>query len=333
MKKAGKAGKAGKARGPFRVSIVTPTSLHRLDCLHIIAKCILAQKNVVWIKEWIIVSGDKTWNRDDFIKEMKKIQVELKGQLQGQLQGDSSGINLIYEYVDESTCEKYGKVEDYEAIGYLRNVTNMLVKDGDYIVCMDDDDYYGPNRVTHAVTKLSESDILVAGCSGHMIYDLDLKHVFQFRKLMRYHTINSVMAYKRKYIDDGNRYDDKQKFAEEATFLKNFTTPLIQLDPKHCVLQMSHTRNTYKKREIILNSELVLKTDQKNIYHVSRISNGYIPANILFEYEKALYPNIGEDSGFDIVYYLGKSSQWSPLQDNLGGFKIYMEVSPVSGPH
>lgn len=306
MKKASKASKASKVRGPFRVSIVTPTSLHRLDCLRLIAKCILAQKNVEWIKEWIIVSGDKTWNRDDFKKDMKNIQSDLPG------------INLIYEYVDESTYEKYGKVDDYEAIGYLRNVTNMLVRDGDYIVCMDDDDYYGPNRVTHAVTKLSESDMLVAGCSGHMMYDLDLKHVFQFRKMMRYHTINSVMAYKRKYIDDGNRYDDKLKFAEEPTFLKNFTTPLIQLDPKHCVLQMAHSRNTYKKRQMILDSELV-NTEQKNIHFVSRISKGYIPANILSEYEKALYPNIGEDSGFDIVYYLGKSPLWSPLQNNLGG--------------
>ena len=56
----------------------------------------------------------------------------------------------------------------------LRNKGNKVCK-GDITVCMDDDDYYPNDRVSHAVEKLSSSKAKIAGCSGVLIYDYFLE--------------------------------------------------------------------------------------------------------------------------------------------------------------
>jgi glycosyltransferase involved in cell wall biosynthesis len=44
-------------------------------------------------------------------------------------------------------------------LGDNRNRGNQVVT-GDIIVCMDDDDYYPPTRISHAVEELNKSNFL-----------------------------------------------------------------------------------------------------------------------------------------------------------------------------
>ena len=57
---------------------------------------------------------------------------------------DASGLTYVRYYSEDSK----------QNIGVKRNKLNELAK-GEIVVCMDDDDFYPPERVSHAVTKLA----------------------------------------------------------------------------------------------------------------------------------------------------------------------------------
>ena len=50
-----------------------------------------------------------------------------------------------------------------------------------------------------------------------------------------------------------NRYDDEACLAEEKSFLKDYTVPFVQLDPKKVILVFSHEHNTFDKRKLLEN--------------------------------------------------------------------------------
>ena len=67
----------------------------------------------------------------------------------------------------------YDRVVDPKPIGWLRNrcLELALEQGADYIVFWDDDDYYPPTRVSHAVEMLvSHPEALCAGSSEIYIY-------------------------------------------------------------------------------------------------------------------------------------------------------------------
>ena len=292
------------------ISILTPTTEDRKDVLTLLAKCISTQSFSSKIIQWVIVTA-KWSSKSDFENYTKNV---LQPILPDHIKIDSY-------FSDEENALKYGweRVDNYSAIGYLRNISNYVSK-GEYLVCCDDDDYYPPTRVEHSVNKLHNSNKLVAGCSPHIMYDVDLNTTFQFKKFNDNHSINSLMAYKRTYLDTGAKYDNTKLFAEEQTFMNGFTTPMIQLDSKHCVVQMVHYNNTFNKRRLIFNSDLVPK-EHKNIFKLSSGAKGYVPSDILKEYVNTLTnPSDFAYSEFDIVYYLGSGyPKFKHDQTNLGG--------------
>jgi glycosyltransferase involved in cell wall biosynthesis len=306
----GKKTKSKKTDSNATVSILTPTACSREKVLTLLAECIKKQTYISKIRQWVIVTADWT-SEIDFVRY---IEQELKPIL-------PNHVEITHAFANAGNAEKFnwGKTENYGAIGYLRNLTNRMAT-SDFMVCCDDDDYYVPTRVQHAVEKLENSDKDVAGCSPHVLYDFDFDTTYQFKKFNENHSINSVLAFKKEYLATGAKYDGTKTFAEEHTFLNGFSTPMVQLDPKHCVVQMVHSKNTYNKRKLILNSDLVEKK-QKNVWKLVSGSKGYVPKEILEKYRVALTDSRDyEKSEFDIVYYLGngyKPFKWDA--PNLGG--------------
>jgi len=287
------------------VSIVTPTTKQRKEVLSVLLQCI--KRQTFKVDQWVIVSGDKKWNEEDFNVFITTIQKDIPM------------VKIDSMYVSEKTSTTYGISNNYEAIGYLRNVTNKLAN-GDIIVCMDDDDYYPPTRVEHAVTELLNSNLEVAGCSPHLIYDIDMNTLFKFTKFSENHSVNCCLAYKKSFLITSN-YDNRNTHAEESVFLKNFTIPIIQLDPMQTIIQMVHPKNTYNKRHLIILSHW-LSYDKKNLFIFSKKPEAYIPNELLLNYKTLLYPDslIKPNSKYDIVYYLGfGAKKWSPLSNSLGG--------------
>lgn len=266
------------------VSIVTITQIARFDCLNILKELIEKQtyKNIL---EWVIVEGSKT--QEEANTNQKNIEV-LKTQTK---------INI-----------KYVPYDGNHILGSLRNKSNDNSL-GDYIVCMDDDDYYPPERVEHCVTTLKSSKNLIAGNSGCMFYDYILDKQFKSKILNPNHSTNNCFAYKKDYLKN-HRYDDSKTFAEESSFTNNFTEPMCQMDPKKTIIVSSHGLNTFNKRKILLDGLLGRGAVEET---QSTIPKKY------YKIYKAMFRH-EQDCPYDIVYMCGYHSiQWNPKDLKLGG--------------
>ncbi|ANB50410.1 hypothetical protein [Powai lake megavirus] len=278
------------------VSIVTVSHYNRINFLKILAKCIKRQ-DYQNIKEWIIVDTS-------FV---------------GYYKTDNDLFELIQEFEKDTVLPKiiYYK-SNRENIGGWRNETSMLAS-GDIIVCMDDDDYYPPERVSHAVEKLQDKTSLMAGCDKMYFFDIHYNKFYQFNGFGTNHTTNNCMAYWREYLDN-HCYDETVKHAEENSFTNNFKDNIIQLDPKKTVLQFSHNINTYDKKHIIYINH-ILYPEQKYITEKNITIHDFIMDEEIYQDYNNIFLELTKPkkSEYDIVYYLGLSPIWSPHQNNLGG--------------
>tara|TARA_B100000963_G_C22596467_1_gene658072 strand:- start:64 stop:1149 length:1086 start_codon:yes stop_codon:yes gene_type:complete len=145
---------------------------------------------------------------------------------------------------------KYIKLDKKITLGKKRNLMHTYCK-GDIIVYMDDDDYYPPTRVSHAVEKLiSNPKALAAGSSEMYIYFKNINKMYQFGPYGPNHATAGTFAFKKELLDQTS-YNEDKCMAEEKEFLKGFTIPFVQLDPKHVILVFSHSHNTCDKSKLI----------------------------------------------------------------------------------
>jgi glycosyltransferase involved in cell wall biosynthesis len=143
---------------------------------------------------------------------------------------------------------RYIRLEEKLLIGAKRNILNREAK-GSILVAMDDDDYYSTKRVSHAVKMLTSSPLQVAGSSQMYLYYTDVKQIYKVGPYGETHATNGTMAWKKEYANT-HSYDETVAFAEERSFLVNYTTPLVQLDPLQVMLVISHSDNTYNKKDM-----------------------------------------------------------------------------------
>ena len=202
---------------PF-VSVCTPT-FNRRPFIPTMLECFRNQNYPKYRMEWIIV--------DDGTDKIKDLI-------------DAANIPQI----------RYFAVDKKMALGAKRNYMHEQTK-GSIIVYMDDDDYYPPERVSHAVEKLSENrEALCAGASEIYIFFKHIQQMVQFGPYGPNHATAGTFAFRRELIEQ-SRYEDHAALAEEKVFLKNYTVPFVQLDPLKTILVFSHEQNTFDKRKLL----------------------------------------------------------------------------------
>ena len=218
------------------VSIITISQLNRFDCLLNLYELIKLQ-TYTNITEWVIVEGSN--NKEDAEKNKENINTLLK------MHSKLSEMNhtCIHSHIKIVYIEYTGLL-----LSDLRNLGNNKCS-GKIIVCMDDDDYYPPERVSHAVTSLKKTRCLIAGCSDIYMYDYFMGKLYKCKGFHQYHSTNNCMAYKREYLRN-HKHAEGLKMAEEASFTNNFSVPMVQLDSQKCIIISSHNKNTYSKRKI-----------------------------------------------------------------------------------
>ena len=202
---------------PF-VSVCTPT-YNRRPFIPNLIRCYLSQDYPKQLMEWIVIDDG-----EDSVEDLFK---------------DIEGV-------------KYFRFEEKMKLGRKRNLMHEKSK-GEMLVYMDDDDYYPPNRVSHAVKRLMGNPrALAAGSSIVYIYFNDLDKIYQFGPYGPTHATAGTFAFRRKLLEE-TRYDDDAELAEEKKFLKNYTVPLVQLDPMKSILCFAHQYNTFDKRKLLAN--------------------------------------------------------------------------------
>tara|TARA_A100001011_G_C14194635_1_gene792923 strand:- start:112 stop:1245 length:1134 start_codon:yes stop_codon:yes gene_type:complete len=145
---------------------------------------------------------------------------------------------------------KYIKLKDKIPLGKKRNMLHENSK-GDFIVYMDDDDYYPPCRVSHAIDMLlKHPKALCAGSSEIYIYFKHINQMIQFGPYGPNHATAGTFAFRRELLKE-HKYEDHAALAEEKAFLKNYTVPFVQLEPKKVILVFSHIHNTFDKKKLL----------------------------------------------------------------------------------
>tara|TARA_Y100000385_G_C13076870_1_gene631839 strand:+ start:26 stop:964 length:939 start_codon:yes stop_codon:yes gene_type:complete len=173
------------------------------------------------------------------------------------------GTDPIEDLVKDIPNVNYSKYKYKMKLGEKRNLMHKKCK-GDIIVYMDDDDYYPPERISHAVKKLqSDSKVLCAGSSELYIYFKNINELYQFGPYGKNHATAGTFAFKKKMLENSN-YNNNAALAEEKEFLNGYTVPFIQLDPLKTILVFSHRHNTYNKEKLLINAneEYVKKSDK-----------------------------------------------------------------------
>ena len=202
------------------VSVCTPT-FNRRPFIPIMFECFRNQdypKNRI---EWIIVD-DGTDKIRDLIETSKIPQI------------------------------RYFELDKKLSLGAKRNYMHEQAK-GDIIVYMDDDDYYPPERISHAVERLeSNPKALCAGASEIYIFFKHIQKMIQCGPYGPNHATAGTFAFRKELLKI-TRYEDHAAVAEERAFLKDYTIPFVQLDPMKAILVFSHEHNTFDKRKMLDN--------------------------------------------------------------------------------
>ena len=256
-----------KSNTKIPVSIITVSQLKRHECLLNLYELIKLQtyKN---IKEWVIVEGSRS--KEDGEKNKEYIN------------------KLLQIHSEDSKCSKFTIVYvEYSGLPLsdLRNLGNNKCI-GDIIVCMDDDDYYPCERVSHAVETLVKSPYLIAGCSDIYMYEYFMCKLYKFKRFHSYHSTNNCMAFKREYLKN-HKHAEGLTMAEERSFTNDFTEPMVQLNPLKCIIVSSHTMNTFNKRELCIGCSIGIYDHlrEMNRYQITH----YIPSPIFTKMENIFH--------------------------------------------
>ena len=209
--------KKGRNITPF-VSICTPT-FNRRPFIPTMFECFRNQTYPKDRMEWIII--------DDGTDKIKDLV-------------NSANIPQI----------KYYPLPEKLALGAKRNLMHEK-SSGSIIVYMDDDDYYPPERVSHAVeTLLANKTALCAGSSELYLYFKHIQTMYQCGPYGPNHATAGTFAFKRELLAI-TKYNESACIAEEREFLKEYTIPMVQLDPLKTILVFSHEHNTFDKRKLL----------------------------------------------------------------------------------
>jgi len=156
------------------------------------------------------------------------------------------GTDKIGDLIDAANIPqiKYFTVDKKMTLGAKRNMLHDKSR-GSILVYMDDDDYYPPERVSHAVeTLMRNPQALCAGASEIYLYFKNIKTtlknpMYQFGPYGPNHATAATFAFRRELLNQ-TRYETNTSIAEERFFLKEYTIPFVQLDPLKTILVFSH---------------------------------------------------------------------------------------------
>jgi len=220
-------GKNKLSKKPF-VSICTPT-FNRRPFFPYIIKCFENQTYPKDKMEWIIID-DGTDKIEDLVAHIPQV--------------------------------KYFKYDQKLLLGKKRNLAHEKAS-GDIIISMDDDDYYPPSRVSHAVDMLrTNPKAMCAGSSEMYIYFKHIKQMYQFGPYGPNHATAATFAFRKELLKE-TRFEDNAAVAEETFFLKQYTIPFVQLDPLKSILVFSHNQNSFDKKHLLETPNQFMKVSDK----------------------------------------------------------------------
>ena len=199
------------------VSICTITS-NREKFLPILLSCIERQEYPIEKLEWVIL--DDSPNDTCRPKLTSRTKLRIKHQV----------------------------VSQKITLGHKRNIAHKLCS-GEIIVYMDDDDFYPPTRVSHAVSTLRKANTGIAASTILPIFFTHDNQLWISGPFGRNHGTAGTFAMTREFARS-HFYSNQATCNEEKDFLEQYTIPVAQLDPQLTMICISHSRNTFDKKRM-----------------------------------------------------------------------------------
>jgi glycosyltransferase involved in cell wall biosynthesis len=199
------------------VSIITPT-YNRRKFLPWLIECIKAQDYPKERMEWLVY--------DD---------------------GSDSVLDLLTPYMGTMNI-RYFRSDTKLNIGAKRNKLHEEAR-GSILVVMDDDDYYPPERVSHAVYTIMSKKVDIVGSTVNHLLFTDDKGIWQVGPYNPKHATFGTMAFTKNYVKT-HKCDESRVNAEEIEFTNKYSENLAQLDPRKVMLVMCHSENTFSKNKL-----------------------------------------------------------------------------------
>jgi hypothetical protein len=185
------------------------------------------------------------------------------------------GTDCIRDIIESSGIKQiqYHWLPNKLTLGAKRNLMHTFCK-GSIIVYVDDDDYFPPERVEHSVESLlnAKNGELIAGSSEIYLFFKD-KGLYQFGPYGPNHATAGTFAFKRELLEI-TKYDDNKCLAEESTFLKGYTIPLLQLNPFKTILVFPHGHNTFDKQSLLNNGAASGPIKERNDISIDHFIKG-----------------------------------------------------------
>jgi hypothetical protein len=233
-----------------------------------------------------------TWNRREFLPYLLYIwqyQDYPADKRELIILDDSaqSNADLVAMLVGEAGNVRYVHSEERLALGKKRNLLNEMAK-GEYILCFDDDDYYPPDKISYQVSQMQLHSARFSGCDQIYVWYSHLDKIYLTHPFGANHALNGTFGLHRNLLAK-HRYEDDATLGEEVAFLKQFSTPVLQVDPRKAILCISHSSNTYDK-DFIMGSSIPVDlrledfvTDGNLQAHYRRLSHA--PLNTLVAWQ------------------------------------------------
>jgi glycosyltransferase involved in cell wall biosynthesis len=235
-----------------------------------------------------------TFNRRPFIPYIIKCfenQIYPKDKMEWIIIDD--GTDKIEDIVSQIPQVKYFKYDEKMTLGKKRNLCHKHAT-GEVIVYMDDDDYYPPERVSHAVETLRKNPhALCAGSSEMHIFFKHINKMYKFGPYGPNHSTAATFAFRRELLETTSFQEDAC-LAEEKHFLKNYTVPFVQLESMKSILVFSHNHNSFDKKVLLENPNQYVTLSEKfpsdfvnepDILHffmndIDELLNTYLPGDL-----------------------------------------------------
>lgn len=201
-----------------------------------------------------------TQNRRQFLQNLiniVKLQDYDHTDMEWVIMDDSpeSNEDIFKENMDAENCidgilVRYYHFKHKIPLAKKRDLLNYEAK-GEYIVNMDDDDYYFPTRVSHSIDILKKSSYQIAGNTKMLIYYTMDRTIYMLGPYGKNHGTAATMAYTKEYAKTHHFYSlnnhGKGNYAEEAVFTNDWKENMVQLDTFKTVIALSHSSNTVDK--------------------------------------------------------------------------------------
>ena len=174
------------------------------------------------------------------------------------------GTDKIEDLVSHIPQVIYYKFDEKMSLGKKRNIAHEKCS-GDIIIYMDDDDYYPPERISHAINTLNENPkALCVGSSEMYIYFKHIQKMYKFGPYGPNHATAATFAFRKELLLQTS-FENNAAVAEEKHFLKNYTIPFAQLDSMKTILVFSHIHNSYDKKDLLLNPNPTINLSEKKV--------------------------------------------------------------------